>query len=591
MKILVTYPLSSQLVQPGLGELIVYRPELANGPEGALRTALVEHQADAVLIGDRLPSPDALKAWRQGGQRRPQLILCHRGGERSCADVSTVDVHHVEGTPGEARHDLQALGAAERAVMQQHTAERLAGCGITSPGPLAGSRVALVGAGIVNLMIALDLAEHGAEVELFEAGPDPRSRPHWRRLGTTHGGDDARMFCYTEADNYNRRGHQVFRRTIRDGGWLAVEPDDLGRHEQAWIDRFYALPRWRAEVFAEDIHSFNVASDPLWQGLMRRKGRLFEGVGFSRGVLRLYQQAEKAEAARALHTRLGSVTRALDGSELARRHPACRDAVAKGQIEGGLEVRGFTLNIHRFVERLLARLEAAGVRLHWNRPVTAVERADDGSMAGLRTAGGVVRADHYVLSPGVYGDALLEATRSAGKIQGILGLWMSFPNLEPRLCQSIKLSRDGHAGEDSNIVLAQDAAGRPNLILGSGYGYLGSHALDMDSPHVTRLFEALEETVRRYFPRAYRQAVADGSLYRNRRACVRPFTCTGLGIFDVSATAEGGRMVIASGHNTGGFAQAPAVAEAVTATLEGKTHPMQALYDPERGILPDSLMD
>ncbi|MEM7587932.1 MAG: FAD-binding oxidoreductase, partial [Acidobacteriota bacterium] len=102
---------------------------------------------------------------------------------------------------------------------------------------------------------------------------------------------------------------------------------------------------------------------------------------------------------------------------------------------------------------------------------------------------------------------------------------------------------------------------------------------------------ALEETARRYFPRATTQAANDGSLAQGRKACVRPFTCTGLGIFDVSATADGGRVVIASGHNTGGFAQSPAVADAVALTLAGQPHPMQALYDPERGILPDYLMD
>lgn len=597
MKILVTYPLSPQLVRPGLGDLVVYRPELASQSEPAMLGALAEHRPDATLVDGRRPSAATVQTWQQEKRQPVQLIHCHRGSRPLRIDSSAVDVHAVDGTPGDPRDDLRALGLAERAVMRRRTEQRLARCGIP-PRPLAESRVTLVGAGIVNLMSALDLAESGADVVVLDAGPDPRTRPHWRHLGTTHGGDNARMFCFTEADNYNEKGHsvyakmhQVFRRTITDGGWLAVEPGDFDRHEQSWIDRFHALPRWRAEVFTEDIHGFTIASHPLWKRLMRDRRQLFEGAGFIPGILRIYRQAEKARAAAILHTRLGSMTRALDLDELVRRHPACRDAVEGGQIEGALEVRGFTLNIHDFVDRLLARLEAEGVRLHWNRRVTAVDRTDDGRVAGLATADGGVRSDHYVLSPGVYGGSLLDGTRSAGKIQGILGLWMSFPNLEPRLRHSIKLHREGHVGEDSNITLATDDAGRPSLILGSGYGYLGSRPLDMDSPQVARLFEALEETARRYFPRAYHQAVADGSIYRNRRACVRPFTCTGLGIFDVSPTAGGGRMVIASGHNTGGFAQAPAVAEAVTATLEGKPHLMQALYDPERGILPDALMD
>ena len=87
------------------------------------------------------------------------------------------------------------------------------------------------------------------------------------------------------------------------------------------------------------------------------------------------------------------------------------------------------------------------------------------------------------------------------------------------------------------------------------------------------------------------QARREGTLHHTRKACVRPFTCTGLGVFEVLGTARGGRLVIASGHNTGGFAQAPAVADAVAGTLEGRPHPMQALYDPERGILPDHWMD
>ena len=365
----------------------------------------------------------------------------------------------------------------------------------------------LVGAGIVNLMTAVDLIQRGAEVEILEASPDPRTRPPWQRLGATHGGANARMFCFTEADNYNEKGHrvyakmrQVFRQTISHGGWMAEQPEELDGHERAWIERFHALPRWRAEVFTEDIHGFTISSYPLWKRLRETSPRLFEGVGYTAGILRLYAEAEKAEAARALHARLGSLTRTLDNDELVRRHPACREAVTDGWIAGALEVRGFTLNIHDFVSRLLTFLEEQGAGLSWDRPVTALERTPGGRVSGLITGGGTVRSDHYVLSPGVYGGSLLDGTRTAGKIQGILGLWTSFPNLEPRLRHSIKIHREGHVGEDSNVTLGRDEGGRPILILGSGYGYLGSRPLDMGSPEIARLFEALEETARALLP-------------------------------------------------------------------------------------------
>lgn len=600
MKILVTYPLSSQLVQPSMGDLVVYRPELASQPEKVLRHALFEHVPDAMLVNGNCPGPATFGRWHDLTRQRIELIRCHDEDTALDLDLPGVNAHQISGTPSSRPAGLQALALAERRVMHQRTARRLADHGVSSQasGTLAGSRVTLVGAGIVNLMTAIDLIERGATIEILEASPDPRSRPPWQRLGATHGGANARMFCFTEADNYNEKGHlvyakmhQVLRQTVSRGGWLAVEPEQLDRHERAWIERFHAVPRWRAEVFTEDIHGFTISSYPLWKRLQQCAPELFEDVGYTSGVLRLYAEAEKARAAEALHARLGSLTRVLDNDELVRRHPACRDAVMDGQIARGLEVRGFTLNIHDFVARLLAHLEARGVDLSWNRPVSALERTMDGQVIGLRTQEGVVRSEHYVLSPGVYGNCLLEGTRTAGKIQGILGLWIALPNLEPCLRHSVKLHREGHVGEDANITLARDATGRPLLILGSGYGYLGCQALDMQSPEIARLFEALEETARRYFPRAFAQAVREGTLHDTRKACVRPFTCTGLGGFEVTRTAEGGRMVIASGHNTGGFAQAPAVAEAVATTLEGRPHPMQALYDPERGILPDALMD
>ncbi len=610
MKILVSHPLSPCLVEPGLGDLVSYRPELATGSASAWTDSLRELQPDALLVAGQLPNADALAVWSQGAAHARQLIYRPEGKEvastglltsgpaasagfldiEDIGDIGGIEAHQIGFLGCRSQDDLRALGLAERQAQRLRTEKRLASVGLAggSYRNLSSSRVTLVGAGIVNLMIALDLADRGAWVEVLEASPDPRTRPPWHRLGATHGGGDARTFSFTEADNYNTKGHWGLRRTISAGGWLAVEPETLGGAERAWLDRFYALPRWRAEVFAEDIHGFNRDSYPLWEKLRQRKPHLFDAVGFKQGVLRLYSERQKVEEAEALHAKLGSLLRTFDADELRRRHPGCAAAVESGSIAGALEVRGFSLNIHAFVGRLLEHLETRGVHFHWEQRVRAIERAGDGRVTSLVTSGGKVRSEHYVLSPGVHGQELLRGTRSAGKLQGILGLWLTLPNLEPRLEQSIKLCREGHVGEDSNITLASDEAGRPALILGSGYGYLGTQPLDPDSPEVGRLFEALVETASRYFPRAHAQALLESGFERSRRACVRPFTATGLGVLEALGTVEEGCMVIASGHNTGGFTQAPVVAHSVAATLEGRPHRMQSLYDPERGISPGS---
>jgi len=456
---------------------------------------------------------------------------------------------------------------------------------------LAGSRVALVGAGIVNLVTALELARAGASIEVFEASPDPRTRPDWRLLGTTHGGENARMFCFTEADNHNAKLHAsgpgastFLRRTISEGGWLAVKPAELDPDELDWIDDFHRLSPEQAQSFASDVHRFNAESHPLWQRLESEIPHLFDGVSHTTGILQIYSRAERAENAWVLHERLGSLTGVLEPAELARHHPTFRDAVTSGEIARALEIRGFTLEIHGFSARLLDELETRGVRFRWQERVSALERAEDGCIVGLRLGNGdLARAEHYVLSPGAHGGTLLDGTRSAGKIQGVVGLWFRMPNLEPRLRHSVKIHRGGHVGEDSNVILAREASGQPILILGAGYGFLGRRPIELGSPELTPLFAALEDTARRCFPRSYRAALRQGSLRGTHRACVRPFTSTGLGLFEVIPTAQGGHLIIASGHNTGGFAQAPAVAEAVRATLEGREHPMRELYHPDRG--------
>lgn len=583
MKILVARPLDPRWVDAGLGESVVYRPELETQPDSELCRALAETAANAVLVG--VSRPDAESQAGLHGLKGDHKALHWISGQ---------------GDRTEADADLHALGSAERLIQEDIVRRRLRGLGVGSServaSSLQGARVSLVGAGIVNLVNALQLVEQGARLEVYDAAPDPRSKPPWRQLGTTHGGGDARMFCFTEAGNYNEKRDPIdgkipraLRRTIQDGGWLAVPPGDLTPNERGWVERFLELPTWQAAVFTEDIHRFTVSTAPLWASLQTGQPHLFEDVGLTRGVLALYAEAAKARAAEALHRRLDSLTRSMDPDELARRHPACRPAVEGGAIARGLEIRGFTLNVHRFARRLLDHLERQGVRFHWNRPVDGLEWTVDGLVAGLRTPSGAVRSDHYVLSPGIADGSLLHGTRSAGTLQGVLGLWMHLPHCSPTFQHSIKLHQEGCIGEDANIILGRDGAGRPSLILGSGYGFvgqqgLGERQLAMDSPQVVRLFEALEETARRFFPRAYAAARKDGSLHLQRKACVRPFSATGLGLFEVLNTDRGGRLIVAGGHNTGGFAQAPMVAQAVTETLHGRFHPMQTLYDPQRGL-------
>jgi D-amino-acid dehydrogenase len=106
--------------------------------------------------------------------------------------------------------------------------------------------VLIIGAGIMNLVAAEFLAFRGFQVRVVDANPDPCTCQDWTRFGATHGGGDARMFAFTEADNYNERGsdiyhdmRHVFRKTTLNGGWSVKSPTTFNAAEAAWVTVTY----------------------------------------------------------------------------------------------------------------------------------------------------------------------------------------------------------------------------------------------------------------------------------------------------------------------------------------------------------------
>jgi D-amino-acid dehydrogenase len=193
----------------------------------------------------------------------------------------------------------------------------------------------------------------------------------------------------------------------------------------------------------------------------------------------------------------------------------------------------------------------------------------------------VHRGDHYVISPGATGETLAEDAGDLRSLHGVLGCWSTLPDLAPGLGHSLKVARRGHLTEDANITVSHDAAGNRVLIIGSGYGWTGHDPHNIDERELDLLHAALTDTARRLFPAAYEAAGGEEGLRPTRRHCVRPWTASNLGLFSM-APAENGVLVLTGGHNTGGFAQAPVIAQAVLDALRDRHHPMHTLYHPAR---------
>jgi glycine/D-amino acid oxidase-like deaminating enzyme len=502
---------------------------------------------------------------------RPDLVTASADSvAQAIADLGPDVVVRPEGDVGEA------LAAAERGWADSRPVATGTG----------GESVTLVGAGIVNLISALYLARAGYKVVVCERSPDPRDDAHWTAYGCTRGGGDGRMFTLTEADSYNGRagpGNDLLTRPVSEDGWLVAMPGSPSGAELCWADDFHRIPPWLAASYNKDIFDVNRVAGAGWARLLESDPDLFgETTGYRDGILRLYDDEDYYRWHVARNDRVGAIRDVLTPGQVSDRYPALTEACAAGTVAGGIEVVGFTVNIHTFVARIVDLLTMEGVRFRWRTSVTGIEWAMPGLAGGLETATEVIHSDHYVLSPGAYGGELLRGTESHERIQGMLGVWLTVPNVEPRLEHSVKIARKGHTAEETNVTLGTGESGEPVLICGSGYGWTGLDPGNVDAAELHALFEALADTIHRFFPRAYAAARDAGTLDASRRLCVRPWTSSCLGVFETVPAAGGGALVVTGGHNTGGFTQAPAVADAVLAALDGRRHLMHTRYHPRR---------
>ncbi|AXK31839.1 FAD-dependent oxidoreductase [Streptomyces armeniacus] len=576
MRILVTIP-SPDLETSDflLSGNVVYAPALNTASDGGVLEALLTHRADA-LIAPRRPHASLLRRWSTYGD-----------GDKYVAYVTGIpdlslppEIHEFTQNDTSLESIAASLGRIERRFTLRHAPVRP-----LPPRPESREAV-LIGAGIVNLVTALYLCRAGYHVTVLDRSPDPGGED-WRRYGCTHAGDDARMFTFTEMDNYNNKDFHgappsYFRLPIEKAGWLATGDRPLSHEEQAWIDTFESVPSWLARTYTQDIFAFTAEAFHEWADLRSEHPGLFEDVVLTEGILRVYDDPAHYESALARHRALGAVSREPTAAELSVEFPALARPLDNGTLVGGFLVPGFTVGIHRFSRRLISFLEARGVVFRWNSDVLGVRRGGSGEVTGFDCTVPIPGTAHVIASPGVYGRALVEGSPCQGKIHGVLGGWTRLSNEGARLAHSLKVGRRGHVTEDANVTVAVDADGRQTLVVGSGYGYTGATAC-ADSRQLSAVQRGIADTIERLFPD--RDGLPESSHAADNyhfKWCVRPWTATSLGLHHEETTAHGQAFVINGGHNTGGFAQAPAIARAVLASLGGEHHPMHALYAPER---------
>ncbi len=612
MRILIAYKVAEDILRDILDDNIIYRPDLQIKGSRFIGKTLIELKPD-VLIVQELPEEQAIRSWESAMPTTERFIVLHvnslqAGDARQfwfagvrvfpCVpndpkihdDIQPLsqDVADSPSVPNDRIHaDILPLSLAER-INTERLVRALDNKSVVYTRQKAS--VVLVGAGIVNLITAHYLALSGYSITIYDASPDPRKSEHWSKYGCTRGGGDARMFSIRENNNYNDKdftgvehfNNSYFRTKVSEHGWAICDTNNLSQAEQTWLHEYEAVPQWLANVYNNDIISINHESKLLWSDLIENASELFQGVELKEGIVGMCSDPAHYQQVVERHKKAQSLTRTLTPEELIEKYPALEDACKNGVVAGAMELVGFTVNVHKFIANLLDHLEQVGVQCEWNQRITKIDRNEHGEVISLVSDERAIAADNYVISPGVYGNELLRGTLSENKIQGVLGGWMVIPNLEPKLTHSLKIVRKGHITEDGNITVATDSQGQDILICGSGFGYIGLNKDNILPDQLEAMYWGIEDSLKHYFPRAYEKALASGLLEASRRYCVRPWTSTSLGVFEAIPTTRGGKLIIAGGHNTGGFAESPAIALAVLASLRGEFHRMHTLYHPNR---------
>ena len=448
-------------------------------------------------------------------------------------------------------------------------------------------QIAIVGLGIVNLVTAYFLARKGYKLVLIDKTPAPADCKNWEKFGCTYGGENVRMYTYTEADNYNEKGSQLyskmdeaFEQVIDKDGWLVRDKVLLNEQEQAWIQDFHSVSYEQANLFAKDIYEVNINSGTIWQQWMNEAPELFEDVDYVPDILRIYSEAADFQAAQKLHSSLGSLTNAMSLEEVLMKYPGFQRAYQTNMLGGCMMVKGFTLKVQNFCDKIIEFLKNDGAEFRWNTTFSGIERDSSGAVNGIYLDNKLEQFHSYVLSLGAYAGTTLNNTQTNNQLHGILGVWLTIPNLYPELKHSMKIHKMGHVGEDTNVTLINQN-GQAVLVLGSGYGYTGNATNNqIQLGELEGIFDSLKHTAKTYFPEAFE--AAESYIDQTKKYCIRAWTPTSLGIFEVIPSQGGGRLIITGGNNTGGFTQSPYIADAVLDTLNNKTHPLQSIFDPQR---------
>jgi D-amino-acid dehydrogenase len=393
------------------------------------------------------------------------------------------------------------------------------------------AEIAIIGAGVVGLAIALRLLAEGHEVCLIDPA-EPGSGASYGNAGTI--ADYAVQPVGTPSVLRNLPSLLFDRDSplaIRRAAIFSLAP---------WLMRFavQSLPR-AAERNARAIAALTAGAGPMWRALAAEIG----GADLIRadGCLYYYESEAALRGARAdlaFRRELGVAVEVIDAARLAAMEPHLPPAAGAAYFPQAI----FLSDPGRMVGRLAAAVAAGGARF---LRAAATGLARDAGGVVLTGEGLRIRARRVVIAAGAHGRALARAAGDRIPLETERGYHLEWDMAAPRLTRPTCPSARG--------FYLCPMAGR---LRAAGTVELGGTAAP-PSPH--RLAR-LEEGVRAIFP----------DLPAPHRSWMgfRPSIPDSLPV--IGPSRAGGEVIHAYGHGHIGLTLAPVTAELVADCIAGR---------------------
>ena len=356
---------------------------------------------------------------------------------------------------------------------------------MTSPASSSASspsHVVVIGAGIVGVATAYELALKGVGVTLIE-------RREGAGLETSRANGGQLSACEVAPWAGPEVPGLILKWMGRDDApfRLRLKPDP---EQWLWLLRF--LGRCRASARSERILPnlqlalLTRARLDAYREAFSAEGKTLDMDHAQNGILRVFRDRHGLEEARqgvALMADAGMEQRELSPAECVELEPALASAFQKDEIAGGIYCPSDGMgDAHLFCRELAAAAERLGVRLRTASEVEAIE-IHDGRATGVRLADELVAADAVVVAAGPMTARLLKPLGVRLPIYPVKGYSVTLP-LEGGDLQAPNVSITDEARK---VVVSRLG----NRLRAAGQAEIGGYDLTLEMPRARSVFNAL----------------------------------------------------------------------------------------------------